>query len=310
MLDGLSLDLLRMFVAAADGGSFSAAGRRVSRSQSVVSGSIAALEAQLRVELFNRTGRRPVLTADGRPLLAAARRVLQEVEGLKAKARELAGGLEPELAIVVDVLFPQRAMTETVRAFAEAFPDTPLYLSVETLGAAVEPVLQGRCLLGVSGSFPEIRAELVREPLLDVPLVAVAAPGSPLTAMDGAVPLVAAAEEVQLVLTDRSSLTEGRDFGVIGKRTWRLADLGAKHALLKAGLGWGLMPLAMVADDLAAGSLREVRLAGIRPSELNLPMNAIYHADRPPGVAGRWLIDRLRRAGTVGARTAGRGMGG
>ena len=39
----------------------------------------------------------------------------------------------------------------------------------------------------------------------------------------------------QLVLTDRSSLTEGRNYGVIRQRTWRLADLGAKHALLKEG---------------------------------------------------------------------------
>jgi hypothetical protein len=37
-------------------------------------------------------------------------------------------------------------------------------------------------------------------------------------------------------------LTAGREFGVFSPRTWRLADLGAKHAFLLAGLGWGGMP--------------------------------------------------------------------
>jgi hypothetical protein len=39
-----------------------------------------------------------------------------------------------------------------------------------------------------------------------------------------------------------TSLPEGRDFGVMGAKSWRLADLGAKHALLPAGVGWGNMP--------------------------------------------------------------------
>ena len=52
---------------------------------------------------------------------------------------------------------------------------------------------------------------------------------------------------LQLVLTDRSPLTEGREFSVLSPLTWRLGDLGAKHSLLKEGLGWGNMPRAMVA---------------------------------------------------------------
>src|SRR5436189_303212 len=62
-------------------------------------------------------------------------------------------------------------------------------------------------------------------------------------------------DHVQLVLADRSKLTEGRDFSVFALRTWRLADLGARHEMLLAGLGWGSMPVHMVEDDLAAGRL-------------------------------------------------------
>jgi DNA-binding transcriptional LysR family regulator len=57
MLDGVSLDQLRTFIAAADKGSFSAAGRHLRRAQSVVSQTLANLEGQLGVKLFDRSAR-------------------------------------------------------------------------------------------------------------------------------------------------------------------------------------------------------------------------------------------------------------
>jgi hypothetical protein len=50
------------------------------------------------------------------------------------------------------------------------------------------------------------------------------------------------------VLTDRAPLTGGREYSVFSPRAWRLADLGAKHALLKEGIGWDNMPRHMVAE--------------------------------------------------------------
>ena len=97
------------------------------------------------------------------------------------------------------------------------------------------------------------------------------------------------ADHVQLVLTDRTTLSENREFGVFSPKTWRLADLGAKHAFLRSGLGWGGMPLHLVAADLATGAL--VRLAIV--DDTNTPL-----AHAPPGPAGRWLVDLLRRGAT------------
>ncbi|MFN3788978.1 hypothetical protein [Massilia sp.] len=65
---------------------------------------------------------------------------------------------------------------------------------------------------------------------------------------------------VQLVLTDRSQLTAGREFGVMSPLVRRLADLGARHAFAHAGLGWGSMPRHMVQQDPADGSLVQLRL--------------------------------------------------
>src|SRR5579863_2844230 len=112
MLDGVSLDQLRTFIAAADEKSFSAAGRRLWRAQSVVSQTLANLEGQLGVKLFDRGARLPVLTDQGRALLAAARAVAGDVDLFKARAKSLAGGLEPELSVAVDVMFPPAPFTD------------------------------------------------------------------------------------------------------------------------------------------------------------------------------------------------------
>ena len=95
----------------------------------------------------------------------------------------------------------------------------------------------------------------------------------------------------QLVLTDRSSLTEGRDFSVFSPRSWRLGDLGAKHELLRAGLGWGNMPEWLVKDDLEAGRLVQLDLPEA-PGGL-YSLYAITRPDTLPGPAATWLAERL-----------------
>jgi DNA-binding transcriptional LysR family regulator len=294
MLDDLSLDQMQIFVAAAEAGSFSAAGRRVRRAQSVVSQTIAALEARLGVKLFAREGRYPVLTAPGKLLLADARAVLCGVSALKARAKAMAGGLEPELAVAIDVMFPMAVLTRAAALFGEAFPATPLLLYVEALGGVAQALLDGRAGLGVMGSLILATPELVRERLLGVQMVYVAAPSHALGRRQGPIGQAELQTHIQLVLTDRSALSAGREFGVLSPRTWRLADLGAKHAFLLAGLGWGGMPLALVAGDLAGGRLVTLAVEDL-PEPPAMPMFASYRAVAPPGPAGRWFIETLKR---------------
>src|SRR3982751_2657548 len=154
MLDGVSLDQLRTFIAAVDEGSFSAAARRLNRVQSAVSGWVSSLEGQIGVVLFDRSGRYPKLTPEGVLLLADARNIVSGVDTLKARAKLMASGLEAELSVVVDVFFPTDAVSATVKAFAEKFPFTPLRLFVEGLGAGYQPILDGRCSLGILGALP------------------------------------------------------------------------------------------------------------------------------------------------------------
>ncbi|SEN57707.1 DNA-binding transcriptional regulator, LysR family [Duganella sp. CF517] len=294
MLDAMSLDQLRTFIAAAEEGSFSAAGRKLRRAQSVVSTTLANLELQIGFPLFERTGRYPQLTEAGRALLSQARLAVDSMDAFKARARTLAEGLEPELVVAVDVMFPIETLTAAVQAFHQAYPGTPLRLYVEALGAVLQPLLDGNCRVAVIGSLPDIPDGCASEFLLSVAAVCVVAPAHPLAAIKGPIPRAVAAEQVQLVLTDRSSLTAGRNFGVMSSKTWRLGDLGAKHAFLRAGLGWGYMPLHMVQEELRDGKLVEIRLEGQPSIGSGFSMHALHMKEFPPGPAGRWFVNQLK----------------
>lgn len=295
MLDGLSLDQLRAFIAAVDEGSFSAGARRLHRAQSAVSELVSNLEAQLGVLLFDRSERYPKLTSAGVQLVADARGVVANVDLLKARAKGISRGLESELSAVVDVLFPIEAIAESAKEFRDRFPRTPLRLYVEALGGAYQPVLDGRCSLGVVGSLPIAPDSMTLERLQGLSMIMVAAREHPLALFNGVIPKVELAKHVQLVLTDRSELTAGREFGVMSPLTWRLGDLFAKHAFLLRGLGWGGMPMHAVKRDLLEGRLVKLSIEDLGEESLILPMSAVYLTAKPPGPAGRWLIERLKQ---------------
>nr|WP_245305794.1 LysR substrate-binding domain-containing protein [Rhizobium leguminosarum] len=141
-------------------------------------------------------------------------------------------------------------VVEALRALTKQFPTVPPRVYVQSLGSAAERVLDGTCMIGLMQLVFTDMALLKRFPLLTVGLVPVAAPGHPLAMIDGPIDTHVLHDHVQLVLTDRLTLTAGRDYGVLSVHTWRLADLGAKHSMLLAGLGWGNMPLHLVEADI------------------------------------------------------------
>src|ERR1700722_6408931 len=211
MLDGVSLDQLRAFIASADEGSFSAAARKLRRAQSVVSELVSNLEGQIGVTLFDRSGRYPTLTQEGAVLLADARAISSGLDFMKARAKGMASGLEPELSVVVDVLFPIAAITEAAKEFRVKFPGTPLRLYVEALGAAYQPVVDGVAGFGIVGSLPILPATFTAERLTGVVFVMASAGDRPPIKYKAIIPKSELANLVQLVLTDRSTLSKGRE---------------------------------------------------------------------------------------------------
>jgi len=300
-----TFDQLRIFLAIADTGSFAGAGRKLNRAVSVISYGIANLEAQLGLTLFLREGtRKPQLTAAGRALLAETRTISHSLESLRAKVKGLLDGLEAEVDLAVDVMLPAERLGKVLRAFAAEFPTVQLRLHVEALGAITAMVLDGAAIVGISGPLAAGVEGVECTAAGSTAMVPVAAPDHPLGRMER-IPPGAGREYTQLVLMDRSRFTEGRDYAVMSPKTWRLADLGAKHALLREGIGWGNMPLPMIDADLVAGTLKRLMMPDHPGGTYRFA--GIWRRDTPPGPAASWLLEQFVALGAHDLERAGIG---
>lgn len=296
MLDVMTLDQLRAFVAVAEDGSFSAAGRRLSRVQSAVSQSVQSLETGLGVQLFNRTLRTPVLTEAGRTILVQARQVLLEAAALRAQAAALDAGMEPELTLAVDNLFPSPPLLASLKALRAQFPDLPVTLYTAPIFAAERRLREGMANISLCGHSPGVYSYLVASPLTEIQMTPVAAPAHPLARHRGKLSKEMLGRHVQLVLTDPSAAADSPSFGVISSRVWKFVDISWRREYLLAGFGWCNMPDHLVAPSIEAGDLTALSLEepGLLPRFI--PICAVHPRARPPGPAGRWFLDHLMTA--------------
>ncbi len=292
MIGNLSLDQLRVLVAIADAGSFSAAGRRIGRAQSAISQAVAGLEATQGVQLFDRSGHRPQLTEIGRLLVDQARMVLASAARFEAVAANTRAGLEPELALAIDPLVPSAPLIASLRALREAYPDLPVSFSTEGLGGAERRLRQGVAALAICLLLPTPPDDIAALPLLAVKLAPVVASDHPLARLNRPITRADLEPHVQLVLSDPIDTT-GPSYGLASARLWRFVDLQRRLDMLLAGFGWCRMPEHLISQPLADGRLLRLEIADDGARE-DLTIYAAHMRDRPLGPAGRWLLNDLK----------------
>lgn len=270
-----------------DEGSFAAAARKVGRATSVVSYSIAKLEAQLGVSLFMRDKtRRPQLTEAGWTVLSKTRTIISDVVGLSADVRGLSRVLEPEVFVALDGMLPSPRIVDAIKAFRAAFPTVPMHVRVEASSAVAQLILARGITIGVSGLLPgeALSDDIEAIGIGSVDLVPVCAPGH-LLARGGAP--ASEVEHLQLVLADRFASAPFDRGGLV--QPWRLTDLTSMQLLLKEGVGWGYLPGPMVNADIESGQL----VALCSQPRRTCVLHAIYRKDTSLGPAASFLVSSL-----------------
>ncbi|HEU0197554.1 MAG TPA: LysR family transcriptional regulator [Nevskiaceae bacterium] len=260
MLDTVTINQLRAFVAVCDQGSFSGAARKLRRAQSAISHAIKALESAFDVELFERNTRKAQLTAAGRSLLPDARAVISRTEEMKNRAGAIAKAGVSQVSVAVDAYFPRAHLIDGLRTLQTEFPTAAINLRITTMQDGENLVLEGVCALAVTiVDVPEVDPDAMeRHWLREAKMVTLCAPSHPLASIPGPISRDEFGRHVQIIVTDNQPETENNQQGAVGKRQWLVNDLGAKRDLLKAGLGWGHLPWHLVAEDLASGQLVEL----------------------------------------------------
>ncbi|MGH1347685.1 MAG: LysR family transcriptional regulator [Nannocystales bacterium] len=290
-LDRLTLDQLRVWVAVVEAGSFSAAGRRLGKVQSAISQSVATLEDSLGIVVFDREAGKGALTPAGAALFPQVRGVLASVARLGGHARALDAGREAELSIVCDAVFPRAVLVTLASKLAVEFPDIALRTETEVLQGVVQRVEVGACRLGVIGPDVEVPESLERTSAGAVQMVPVVAPSHPLAGRASSD--AALTEHVQLVLQGVHG-GDAPDRAVLSPRTWRVGDLSIKAAMLRAGLGWGNLPMPEIAADLERGTLVRLQVDAWADHAHDLGLSVVYRRDEGLGPVATWTIRTLR----------------
>lgn len=207
----LSLRQLEIFVAITDHGTTTAAGESIALSQSAISGALSELEGMLENKLFDRIGKRLVLNDAGRALLPEARAVLEAAKDIESRfGIDKAGRgkrLPIRLRIGASTTIGNYLLPRLVAEFCAGEPDSRVDVVVGNTSEVAAAVSRLDVDFGlIEGPCHE--AELEALPWIEEELVVVCAPGHPLSALDGTVPLKALREASWLLRETGSGTRE------------------------------------------------------------------------------------------------------
>ena len=152
----ISIEVLETLDAIERRGSFAKAAEELNKATSAISYAVQKLEEQLDISLFQRLGRRSVLTPAGRLILAEGRDILHTTRRLADKAREIATGWEPRISIGLETLQPYPYFFNVLNVFLQEFPTVEIDISECVLNGGWEALEQGRVdlLVGSPGPVP------------------------------------------------------------------------------------------------------------------------------------------------------------
>lgn len=263
----VTLEQWRMLLAVVEYGSFAAAADRLLKSQSTVSYAMTRLQEQLGVKIFHMQGRKAVLTEAGELVLRRARGLVDEARALEQAAKDLAEGWEPEIRIVVDVIFPQSLLMTVLQRFAPESRHTWVELIETSLSGTQDAIVHGRADLALGGVVP---TGFLSESLSQITFVAVAHPQHPLVRLKRPLQEADLKQYRQFVVRD-SGPRRRLDAGWLGsEQRWTVSHFHQSINLLMSGLGYAFVPDhvarpyldrgELVVLPVASGSTRDVAL--------------------------------------------------
>jgi DNA-binding transcriptional LysR family regulator len=293
-------DNVLLFLAVLDHGSFSAAARSLRRVPSAVSMAIAHLEAELDLQLFDRSGREPQPTAAARALEPQARQLALQLRELGAHALSLTQGLEERLTLAIAPELLSARWTAPLAQLAAEHPLLDVEVLVTPQADALAMLHTGRAQLALVFERPRLDGREGFREVGNETLVAVVAPGHVLL-QQADVP--GGLGEAQLART-RQVVIAGRDAGVadtrvvFGRHVWHTDSPEAASSLLEAGLGWGWLPRSLVQEQLAGGRLCLLPLQSMS-NAMTLYVDVVWSKERPLGLGAKYLIEGMAQTRTL-----------
>jgi DNA-binding transcriptional LysR family regulator len=284
-----SLEQLTVLSQVVASGSFSAAARRLGKTQSAISTAIANLEIDLGLTLFDRASKVPTLTPAGEQVLHQAEAVIEQCRVLTGHAQSLSVGAEAMLTLAIEV--PYGPLMPPLKEFEKRFPFVELNLRHPQHGDVSRLVLSGEVQLGVAVAQQEYPRELGFSRMGNLVMVHVVGRQHPLREL-ATVTFIDLHNHRRLAFRAHRETLPTSEY-LRAPRCWQAENYSALIEMARAGLGWASLPRQMITPELQAGELVELRLDAYPHTEWLLGVDLIWRKAGGLGQAGRWLRERL-----------------
>jgi DNA-binding transcriptional LysR family regulator len=242
----ITLRQLRAFIAVTQQGSFTAAARQMSLTQSAVSALVRELEQQLGLPVLERTTRRVTLTGAGEHLLQLAERVLRDVEMAVTEAKSLLDKTRGRVVIAASPLASATLLPDMIAAFSRDYPRISIELHDVLTDQILHLVRTGSADIGV-GTFQRSPTELELSTLYEDTIGVIVPVSSPLAGrrtlrwrdLEGEQTIVLSRASAFRALIDE--LLAKQSISMPPPR-FEVGYMGTAVALAEAGLGISILP--------------------------------------------------------------------
>jgi len=249
----VSLDHWRSLVAVVDEGGYAPAAEVLGKSQSTVSHSIQRLEQTLGTAVLKIKGRRAVLTKVGEVALRRARLLLDEAVDIERMARTLAAGVEAELHVAVDAIFPNQILLPAFARFVDDYPGTRIELVESIMSGASDLIRSGNVQLAIT---PHVPQGWLGDHLIRLEFACVASPDHQLHKMGRQVTDRDLHQHRQLVVRDSGERRNLRVGWLGSEQRLTFSTMSTRIQALCQGLGFAWSPLMKIRTELEQGLLK------------------------------------------------------
>ncbi|MEX6256065.1 LysR family transcriptional regulator [Providencia huaxiensis] len=275
-----SIETLRTFVEAAALKSFSAAARKLNKSQSTVSTTISGFEDDMGFALFDRQGRESTLTFAGRKVLSLVEDILSADERLQALRVELSPDIEPRLSCAFSDIYQPPHAEHVLTILDRQFPHIEFEFLIAENNDVIEMIQNQQAHVGMMESRIEYPADISFSRL-------------PVQGELGLYVLAShpLAKEKQityqhLTTTRQLRLSSSSETVINSEKNWLAPNYLLLLEMAEQGTGWAILPTWLV-KQFGHGLLVSLNY-DLWPRKINVDL--VWSKHNPPGKAGYWLI--------------------
>ena len=287
-----NIEQLKMFVYAVELGSFSASARELGKVQSAVSQGISNLEIDFNVQLFDRSTRKPTLTAQGQQIFKQVKAIILQVEDLNSSVNAINNQEEGLLRIALDDALLLPSLPKVLDKFSRTFPATEVELMAAASTDVNRLVSQDRADIGLM--FTDLAFHADSEPCFigNLPFVAVCHPDHALADVSVA-KLPDFISHRQLILRGNKGKVIDHFPVVAGKVWWANSFVAIKEMIVHSSVGWAYLPSYLVEDEIQQGKLNQINVS-FDHKTWSPPVDLVISKKAMKGPGLLWLEEHLK----------------